>query len=110
MDGFDFVTLIEAELKRQKMSKGDFYLNSGISSATMSQWRNRIYSPSSDAIRKVEKTLGVKFAIKQKEKPTLSGEQISEARKKVIDGLEDMTDEELLLLAARIKAIKDSRI
>lgn len=44
-----------------------------------------------------------------KEKPT-SGEQISEAKKKVIDGLEDMTDEELLLLAARIKAIKDSRI
>lgn len=45
-----------------------------------------------------------------KEKPTLSGEQISEAKKKVIDGLEDMTDEELLLLDARIKAIKDSRI
>lgn len=44
-----------------------------------------------------------------KEKPTLSGEQISEARKQLYAALDDMTDEELLFLMSKIKAIKEMR-
>lgn len=40
-----------------------------ISSATFSQWRKRIYSPSSAAIKKIEDYLGVVFTIEQKENP-----------------------------------------
>lgn len=68
MDGLAFVQMVEAELKKRGIPKEQFYRESGISSATMSQWRKRIYSPSSAAIKKIEDYLGVVFSIEQKEK------------------------------------------
>lgn len=76
MDGLAFVQMVEAELKRRSIPKEQFYRESGVSSATMSQWRKRIYSPSSAAIKKIEDYLGIVFSIEQKEKtPTVSGER-----------------------------------
>ena len=73
MDGLAFVQMVENELKRRGIPKERFYKESGISSATMSQWRKRIYSPSSAAIKKIEEYLGVVFSIEQKEvAPTLT--------------------------------------
>lgn len=70
MDGLAFVQMVESELKRRGIPKEQFYRESGISSATMSQWRKRIYSPSSAAVRKIEEYLGVVFSIEQKESPS----------------------------------------
>ena len=67
MDGLAFVQMVESELKKRGIPKEQFYKESGISSATMSQWRNRIYSPSSAAIRKIEEYLGIVFSIEQKD-------------------------------------------
>ena len=76
MDGLAFVQMIEVELKKRNIPKEQFYKESGISSATMSQWRKRIYSPSSAAIAKIENYLGITFTIEQKEiAPTGSGER-----------------------------------
>lgn len=76
MDGLAFVQMVEIELKKRRIPKEQFYRESGISSATMSQWRKRIYSPSSAAIKKIEEYLGVVFTIEQKEKaPTINGER-----------------------------------
>jgi transcriptional regulator with XRE-family HTH domain len=68
LDGLAFVQMIEAELKKRNIPKERFYAESGISSATMSQWRKRIYSPSSAAIKKIEDYLGIVFSIEHKEK------------------------------------------
>ena len=68
MDGLAFVQMVEIELKKRGIPKEQFYRESGISSATMSQWRKRIYSPSSAAIKKIEEYLGIVFTIEQKEK------------------------------------------
>lgn len=76
MDGFAFVQMVEAELKRREIPKERFYKESGISSATMSQWRKRIYSPSSAAIKKIEDYLGLTFTIEQKDiVPTETGKR-----------------------------------
>ena len=76
MDGLAFVQMVENELKKRNIPKERFYRESGISSATMSQWRKRIYSPSSAAIKKIEEYLGITFTIEQKEKaPTETGER-----------------------------------
>lgn len=72
MDGLAFVQMVEFELKKRHISKEQFYRESGISSATMSQWRKRVYSPSSAAIKKIEEYLGIEFALEQKEKPVLT--------------------------------------
>ena len=78
MDGLAFVQMIELELAKRNIPKERFYKESGISSATMSQWRKRIYSPSSAAIKKIEEYLGITFTIEQKENkkaPTDNGER-----------------------------------
>lgn len=80
MDGLSFVQMIEKELKQRNISKEVFYKESGISSATMSQWRKNIYSPSSVAIRKIESYLGIKFSFSaetKKEPSTDDGEKLS---------------------------------
>ena len=73
MDGSMFVLLVEAELQKRGVPKSTFYKDTGISSATFSQWRKNIYSPSSAAIRKVEEYLGITFTLThgaKKETPT----------------------------------------
>ena len=99
MDGLAFVQMVELELLKRNISKERFYKESGISSATMSQWRNRIYSPSSAAIKKIEEYLGVTFTIEQKEKaPTKDSERkISDADLKfaLFGDSEVVSDEDL---------------
>lgn len=86
MDGLAFVQMVESELKRRGIPKEQFYKESGISSATMSQWRKRIYSPSSAAIKKIEEYLGIVFSIEHKDAPTLTEED----RRDIARDLEDM--------------------
>jgi transcriptional regulator with XRE-family HTH domain len=88
LDGFEFVAVIEAELKKRKISKTKFYEDTGISSATFSQWRNRIYYPSSAAIRKVEDYLGITLSFGQKEKPsTEKGEGLDYSDLELLDAI-----------------------
>jgi len=96
LDGFAFVQMVEAELKRRGIPKERFYRESGVSSATMSQWRKRIYSPSSAAMKKIEDYLGITFTIEQKEKAPAESD-----KRKITDedikfalfrGREDITD------------------
>lgn len=86
MDGLAFVQMVEIELKKRHISKEQFYRESGISSATMSQWRKRVYSPSSAAIKKIEEYLGLEFSLEQKEKPALT----SKDRRDIAKDLEIM--------------------
>ena len=64
MSGLEFVRIIEDELSKRGISKAKFYKECGISSATFSQWRKGVYSPSSIAIKKIEKYLGITFKVK----------------------------------------------
>ena len=106
MDGFAFVQLVETELKQRGMSKGEFFAGSGISSATFSQWRKRIYSPSSIAIKKIEEFLNVTFAIEQKEnKPTPEGE-LTEVQRDAMELIKEMSDEQLRVFIATLKAAR----
>lgn len=101
MDGSSFVRLLEAELKRQGIPKEKFYRESGVSSATMSQWRKNIYSPSSAKIKDIEKYLGVAFEIGQKETPTLSEE---DERRDIMALLDELSPAELVELMAKASA------
>lgn len=108
MDGFEFVTVIEAELKKRNLSKTEFYAATGISSATFSQWRKRIYSPSSAAIKKVEDYLGITLTFGQKEKPN-PVEEVGPKKAELLEALEDMTEAEKALLLEHIQRIKNLR-
>ena len=62
MDGITIARIIDSELASRGMSKADFYSQSGVSSATLSQWRTGKYEPTADKIAKVEKCLEISFA------------------------------------------------
>lgn len=82
-----------------------------ISSGSITAW-SRGTCPRSNTVVKIAEYFNVSVSYllgEEKEKPTLSGEQISEARKQLYAALDDMTDEELLFLMSKIKAIKNLR-
>lgn len=105
MDGYEFVQLIETELKKRGMTKEEFYTGSGISSATFSQWRKRIYSPSSLAIRKIEDFLGISFAIEQKNNPSPDGNGLTPVQKEAWEIVSQMSDEQLEQFIRIAKAV-----
>lgn len=110
MDGFSVVQIIEEELKRQGISKGKFYKESGISSATFSQWRTGIYAPSSEALKKIERYLGITFTIGQKNKPTtINGDELSEAERDFILLLRSIPEQERDMVSEMIRAALRSK-
>ena len=62
MDGKDIARIIDSELASRGMPKSEFYEKSGVSSATLSQWRTGKYDPTPDKLAKVEMCLGISFA------------------------------------------------
>jgi transcriptional regulator with XRE-family HTH domain len=62
MNGKTVARIVDSELASRGMSKADFYAQSGVSSATMSQWRTGKYEPTPERLAKIEKCLGISFA------------------------------------------------
>ena len=79
MSGIEFVKYIETALIQNDIPKELFYSKSGISTASMSQWRSGKFDPSQKAIEKVktffEQQSGSKIAEKE---PATSGDELSE--------------------------------
>lgn len=62
MNGKEVARIVDSELASRGMSKAEFYAQSGVSSATMSQWRTGKYEPTPERLAKIEKCLGISFA------------------------------------------------
>ena len=62
MDGKDIARIIDSELASRGIPKSEFYEKSGVSSATLSQWRTGKYDPTQDKLAKVEMCLGISFS------------------------------------------------
>lgn len=61
MTGREVVQIVETELSKRWIGKAKFYKESGISSATFSQWRTGVYDPSPEMIKRIEDYLGIKL-------------------------------------------------
>lgn len=62
MDGKTAARIVDSELASRGISKSWFYKNSGVSSATLSQWRTGKYDPTPDKLAQIEKCLGISFS------------------------------------------------
>lgn len=107
MDGFELVQAIETELKQRKISKAKFYEDTGISSATFSQWRKKIYAPSSAALKKIEQYLGIVLTFEQKEKPTAEIGELTPEQIKAIEKIKKMPPDELARKMPALEAVLD---
>lgn len=107
MDSKAFVELVEKELKAQKITKAAFYEATGISSASFSQWRKGMYSPSSANIKSIEEFLKISFHLSTKEKsPTPEGVRLSQARIQKMLGDMTVADLEALLSDVAVEIAK----
>lgn len=110
---------IEIRLAEIEMPKQVFYEKSGISSGSYSQWNTGMHSPSLKKLQKAALVLGVPVeyllygdapvapqGAKKAPDPKIEG--VSEAKKALLDALDDLTDEQcekLLPIILSAKAI-----
>ncbi len=94
MASTDIVRTIETELSRNGISKGQFYKDCDVSSATFSQWRSGTYYPSLSALKRIAEYLHMALAISPDGYPTLISTQ-EEKEKEVLPDIEPASDEQL---------------
>lgn len=61
MDNLAIIKRIEIRLSEINMSKAEFYKLSGISSASLSQWRTGIYNPTRKKLESAAECLGLSY-------------------------------------------------
>lgn len=98
MDGKEIVRIIEAKLFELGISKGKFYKDCGLNSATMSNWRNGIFTPSPAKLHIIEEYLDITFSdVKSKVKQHIMDEDTAE----LLDSIRNRPDLGVLLRSAR---------
>lgn len=123
MDTLAIIKRIEIRLTELGMSKADFYKNSGISSASYSQWNTGMYNPSPKKLKSAAECLGLSYdylcygSNEEKEKaPADSDRRLPEKPTQNIiriagrDGSyreRTVTDEQLALFAAMFDQLPD---
>ena len=94
MTSTEIVRIIETELSRNGISKGQFYKDCDVSSATFSQWRTGTYYPSLSALKRIAEYLKLPLAISPDGLPTLIPFHEEKAKEETIE-MEPVTDEQL---------------
>ena len=102
------VSKLRVLCEERGVSFNQFEKESGVGRGTAARWDTN--SPSIEKVSKAAEyfNVSVSYLLGEQEKPTLSGE-LSDARKQLDAALDDMSDEELLFLMSKIKAIKEMR-
>lgn len=92
---------IDAIIAKPEIVKGDFYKESGVSSATLSQWRNGTYYPSQKKLADAAEYLNVSVKYleygnePQKEKPTAQGGELTEKDVALVKWFRSLPEEKL---------------
>ena len=114
MDTLSIVGRIESLLKELHMSKGEFYRQTGISSASFSQWRSGVYNPSEKNLRSAAAVLGVSyeylaFGLQKEIAPAVSGEGLSAERAELYSLIDSLDDDAVRLLLDMVRTVKSWR-
>ena len=106
MSSYEIVVYIEKILNSRKILKSDFYNSTGVSSATMSNWRKGKNYPSMEALIEINAFLGTDFAItvdnKKSAKPELTDDERDVIR--LYRNASDQTRKSMLLLLRSLEA------
>lgn len=98
MNGKNFVRIIEAELAKQNIRKGDFYKATGLSATAMYGWRNGA-TPKLETIITVGNFLGINFD-EAENAPESAGHMDSETAN-LLEQIRSRPDLGVLLRSAR---------
>lgn len=103
MNGADFARIIEEELKRQGISKGDFYEAVGVSATALYGWK-RGATPKRETVTAIEKYLNISFSDYEKCDPR---EELREDLKTLLKSAEDLPPSSVYELIAEIHRRKE---
>ena len=104
MDGITIARVIDSELASRGIAKAKFYEESGVSSATLSQWRTGKYEPTADKIAKVEKCLGISFSDYEKSDPR---EELRDDLRVLLHSASDLPPSSVYALISQIEKMKE---
>jgi len=112
--GREIVEKIEQELVEQNISKTQFYEECGVASATFSQWRNNLYTPSVKKLRDIEKYLGISFSGKKPPERDESDELREILRDRqdlriLLSSAKDMPPSSIYTLIAQFEKLKEEQ-
>lgn len=100
---------IEKSIEDMGISKEQFYEESGISSASMSQWRTGVHRPTTKKLKQAADYLGVslKYILTGEEKPPAAqeGDGLTDVQRELMDLVRSMTPEEASVLVATARAL-----
>lgn len=106
MKGEIFAAIIEKELKRQGISKGDFYSAIGVTSAAMWGWKNNGAVPKKDTVAAAEKFLGINFADYEQEDPR---ESLRDDLRILLNSASDLPPSSVYALISQIEKMKEDK-
>lgn len=99
---------IEIRMAELAMSKEEFYAQSGISSASYSQWNTGLHKPTkkklADAARVLNVSLEYLLTGKDEEKKPAHEGELTDTQHEAIDLIMKMSDEQLKVFVATLKA------
>ena len=104
MDGVEFARIIEAELAKRGIKKGDFYNSTGISATAMYNWKKGS-TPSLESISTVENFLGIKLSNYDKAEQL---EDLREDLRILLRSAKDLPPSSVYQLIAQIEKEKES--
>lgn len=109
MDNSNMIQRIEIRLKEMGKSKSEFYKETGISSATYSQWNTGQFGPSKRKLEAISEYTGIPISDltgeEQKEKPPAQGGELSKEVREIIELYDKASPE---LRAAALAVLKSA--
>lgn len=114
MTSRELVEIIEAELKRKGISKGDFYNACGISSGHMSNWRRGLNYPQTPTLVRISDYLGINLMGAKTENPATSEgdggkNSIDTVRAEINSLFDSLGPDDRALLLAFGRRLKDAQ-
>jgi transcriptional regulator with XRE-family HTH domain len=104
MDGRAIARIVDSELASRGMSKAQFYGESGISSATLSQWRTGKYEPTADKLQRIEKCLGIDLSDYERPDPR---EELRDDLRILLHSASDLPPSSVYALISQIEKMKE---
>lgn len=103
MNGADFARIIEEELKRQGISKGDFYEAVGVSATALYGWK-RGATPKRETVTAIEKYLNISFSDYEKSDPR---EEMRDDLRILLHSARELPPSSVYALISQIEKLKE---
>lgn len=113
MDGKEVAKIVQKILTERGIPKSKFYKESGVSSATMSQWRNGVYDPTQEMLKRIENYLDISFDDYEKEDTDENWELLQLMRERpemrnLLHSARNLPTSSIYLLIAQVEKEKES--